>query len=176
MVNLKEHHRRSIRLNQYNYSLPGAYFITICTHKRQYLFGHIEDQKMLLNKNGLIVKDELLKTAVLRPYLSIDEYVIMPNHLHAIIWIYDPLSESLDEAGVNKFGKPRAKTLGSIIGAFKAAATRRINEQSGNDGPFVWQRNYYEHVIRRDESMKEIREYIRYNPLNWDTDPENPAV
>jgi REP element-mobilizing transposase RayT len=175
------HHRRSIRLKSYDYSRAGAYFITACTQDRACLFGEIADGAMRLNDAGRMVVEEWIKTAEIRVEIESDEYVVMPNHFHAILWISD--GGAADGRGtvrraptVEQFSKPVAGSIPTIIRSFKSAVTKRINESRNTPGMPVWQRNYYEHIIRNDETMNRIRQYITDNPANWETDKENPNM
>ncbi len=169
--------RRSIRLRDYDYAQSGAYFITVCAHQRQCLFGEIVDGKMQINPFGEIVKEEWFKTAVIRPNVTLfdDEFVIMPNHIHGIIWIVDDVGARRRRAPtLERFGKPVSGSIPTIVRAFKSAVTRRINALRGTPGAPVWQRNYYEHVIRNEPALHHIREYIATNPARWAVDRENP--
>uniref|UniRef100_A0A7C4RTW2 Transposase n=1 Tax=Desulfatirhabdium butyrativorans TaxID=340467 RepID=A0A7C4RTW2_9BACT len=169
----EKYHRRSIRLAGYDYSRAGAYFITVCTHDRICLFGDIMDGEMRLNDIGRIVHDEWLHTADIRPNVELDAFVVMPNHFHGIIVLHG--RGTLQRAPtVEQFGKPTSNTIPTIVRLFKSAVTKRINEMRGSPGVPIWQRNYYEHVIRKDESLNRIREYIMTNPIHWDDDEENP--
>ncbi len=185
--------RRSIRLQGYDYSGDGGYFLTICAHRRASLFGEIVDGQMQLSEWGEIVQQEWLQTAVVRPYVVLDDFVVMPNHFHAIVFIMKPDDQPRDvgtprpdgdTVGARRavplqpqhaFGKPVAGSLPTIVGAFKSAVTKRINEQRGTPGTPVWQRNYYEHVIRNELSLNDIRSYVQTNPARWAEDDENPA-
>jgi len=168
------HHRRSIRLKNYDYASSGAYFVTIVTHQRQCLFGAIVDGAMRLNEFGEIVCDEWLKTEIIRPRVQLDVFVIMPNHIHGIIIVNDVdgcCRGTLQRAPtIEQFGKPTSDSIPTIIRLFKSATTKRINEYRNTPAVSVWQRNYYEHIIRNEIELNEIREYILYNPLNWETD------
>lgn len=181
----ERHRRRSIRLRGYDYSQPGAYFITIVAHERQCLFGTVVDGEMRLNKYGVIVHEEWLAAARIRPYARLDEneLMVMPNHVHGIIWIVDTVGVTQDIVGAtrrvtpttaNRPVGPARGSIGAIIGQFKSATTKRINATRGTPGSPVWQRNYYEHIIRNDEPLKRIRQYIATNPLCWAMDRENP--
>jgi REP element-mobilizing transposase RayT len=172
------HHRRSIRLPGYDYTRPGAYFITICTHERAHLFGAVVDGEMRLNEWGRIVRDEWFKTAQIRPHVQLwdDEFVVMPNHIHGIIWIVD---DNTDVRATRRVAPtpptgPDAGSIGAIIGQFKSAVTKRINQWRGTPGAPVWQRNYYEHIIRDERALNAIRCYIGENPLRWHLDRYNP--
>jgi REP element-mobilizing transposase RayT len=178
----QRHHRRSIRLPGYDYTQPGAYFITIVTHQRMPSFGEIVDGEMRLNEYGQIVHAEWFQTAAVRPYVMLhcDEFVVMPNHVHGIIWIVDTDADGNDD-DVN----PRAVggvtptnvipgSLGAIVRSFKSITAKRINALRDTPGAPVWQRNYYEHIIRDDHALARIRDYIQSNPQRWADDQENP--
>ncbi len=190
-------HRKSIRLQNYDYSQSGAYFITICTHKREWLFGKILNEKMLLNEFGNIARDEWLETPKIRSNVELGEFIIMPNHLHGIIWIKD---FERDSKGVSVGGKGKSKgvlreesngvlqyaptnvpttipafrspskTIGAIIRGYKSSVTKQINTIRKLSGFAVWQRNYYEHIIRNEKELNNITQYIKFNPSNWDKD------
>jgi REP element-mobilizing transposase RayT len=176
-----ENHRCSIRLKGYDYTWAGAYFVTICTKDRACLFGDVVDGVMRLNQMGQIVWQCWLAIPDHFPHVLLDEFVVMPNHVHGIIVIMathivgathaSPLQN--DDTPTRPRG-PQRQSVGSIVGSFKSAATKRINEQRGIPGAPVWQRNYYEHIIRDDESLNRIRQYIAENPLRWYLDRENP--
>lgn len=156
--------RRSIRLKGYDYSSPGAYFVTICTHRRLCLFGEVRADGMHENALGAIVREEWFRSAQMRPDIQLepDEFVIMPNHIHGIIRI---VARPNPAAGVSK--------LGAVIAGFKAATTRRINALRGTPDAPVWHRNYYEHIIRTEKGeteLRRIREYIANNPARWAID------
>ena len=171
-----KHHRRSIRLKGYDYSQAGAYFVTICTYDRVCLFGEIVDGEMVLNDSGRIVVNEWARTAQIRDEIELDEFVVMPNHVHGIIWIVGQHDIPKIVVGAHR-GAPlhRApRSLGSLIAGFKSTITKRINQDRGTPGAPVWQRNYYEHIIRDEESLNRIRQYIAGNPLRWHLDRENP--
>ncbi len=183
------HQRRSLRLPGYDYSQAGAYFVTLCTHDRACVFGEVVDGEMRLNEWGEIVRDEWFKTATVRPYvvLNADEFVIMPNHVHGIIWIVNddmvgatgpvaPIEATRRVAPTERPCGPTPASIGAIMAQFKSAVTKRSHELRGTPGLPVWQRNYYEHVIRNEESLDQIREYIRNNPVEWASDRENPEV
>ena len=194
----QQHHRRSIRLQAYDYTQNGAYFVTLCTHQREYLFGEVIDGVMVLNEFGRIAEEEWLKTGALRPYVELDAYVVMPNHFHGILYIIrddTPTQKSVasgDDVGNGDVGaQPAAPlqipivkseipqvvagSLGAIVRSFKSAGTKRINEQRETPNAPVWQRNYYEQVIRHEPMLNEIREYIVFNPGRWAEDRENLA-
>lgn len=205
----------SIRLQGYDYSQPGAYFITIVTHNRQCSFGNIIDDEMMLNEFGVLVKNEWLKTGIIRPNIVIDAFVVMPNHLHGIIIITDndeysrdcrnsrdsrrdtlqrvftetethsetetdTVSESKTKTGtktIEQFGKPTKNSIPTIVRLFKSTTTKQINQLRRDTLQRVstpmqplWQRNYYEHMIRNEVELNRIRQYIIDNPKKWKTD------
>lgn len=159
--------RRSVRLPEYDYASPGAYLVTICTVMKSDLFGNVlADGTMELNGCGQIVRDEWLRTAELRTNVDLDEYVIMPDHFHGIVILkYEgtvhraPTPES--------FSRPVPASLPTVVRYFKSAVTRRIRELSGDSEMVVWQRGYHEHVIRKNEDLNRVREYIMKNMLRW---------
>lgn len=226
----KKHQRKSIRLSEYDYSFPNWYYITICVHEKRNLFGKINNGKMILNELGNVVEEEWINTKIIRKYVDLDYYVIMPNHLHGLIIIEQSIedvgairrietkdlhgrgelnSPDKDDSGriqyaptENKFKSPSQTTedvgatrwvaqnkedgaiqriaptkqtlipnsLGSIIGQFKSKVTKRLRELSGNSDLKIWQRNYYEHIIRNQIDLQNIRKYITLNPLKWEID------
>ncbi|MEN6469361.1 MAG: transposase [Smithella sp.] len=174
------HHRHSIRLKGYDYSQTGAYFITVCTHNRECLFCFINDDEITTNEYGDIVRREWMKTPEMRANVELDEFIIMPNHVHGIIMInecrgvlqYAPTKTQTKHE--TKFQSP-SNTIGAIIRGFKSAVTRQINEMRQTPGVPIWQCNYYEHIIRNDDELNRVREYIINNPINWQTDENNPV-
>ena len=170
-------HRRSIRLREYDYTEVGAYFVTICTYNRECLFGEIVHGEMRLNGFGKTIEDEWLRTATIRPYIELEGGVIIPNHVHGIVSVRD---EGRGKARLvpttGTFGRPVAGSLPTIIGAFKSASTRRINEMRGTPRAPLWQRNYFEHVIRNEAELSRVRKYIALNPSRWGDDISNPAI
>ncbi len=177
--NPQKPHRRSIRLKGYDYSQEGAYFVTICTHNKECLFGSIINSQIELNEYGHEIVKGWLRTPELRPNLELDEFIVMPNHLHAIIIIcnrvlqYTPTTES--SPGSNSLLRLPSQTIGAIIRGFKGASTKQINEMRDLPGTPIWQRNYYESIIRTEYDLHRIREYIINNPAKWDLDEENPT-
>jgi REP element-mobilizing transposase RayT len=172
-ISIKTRHR-SIRLQGYDYAQEGMYFFTVCTYKRQLLFGDVGNGEVKLNDFGHVVCDEWRKSTDIRREIALDAFVVMPNHVHGIVMVTD---RDVGATGRSPFlpGPPK-HSLGSFIAGLKAAVTKRINEVRGTPKAPVWQRNYYEHVIRNEESLQRIREYILNNPAQWDLDPENPEA
>ena len=166
--------RHSIRLKGYDYAKPGMYFFTICTSNRQILFGTVANAAMQLNKFGQIIYDEWRKSAEIRHEIRLDMLMVMPNHLHGIVMITE---QDVGATGGSPFPSgPSNHSLGAFIAGFKSAVTTRINRLRGTPEARIWQRNYYEHVIRDEESLDRIREYILNNPAQWEFDPENPTA
>jgi len=175
-----KHQRRSIRIPEYDYSQAGAYFVTICTHRRACLFGRIVRDRMHLSPWGKIVRDEWLRSETLRRTIRLEAYVVMPNHLHGIIVIAAENGSTPVRLQVGAHScapllrKPRS--VASFVAQFKASATRRLNMARGTPGAPLWQRNYYEHVLRDADDCEAIRWYIETNPTRWALDEENPLV
>ena len=173
---------KSIRLRGYDYSRAGAYFVTICTHNKECLFGSVMGENMVLSDFGRMVEVEWLKTAEIRKNVILDVRVIMPNHFHGIVLITEKDSGKARLATTHgnvqikmEFGKPQLGSLSAIVGSFKSAVAKQINLMRNTLGKEVWQRNYYERIIRNPEELQRIREYIIHNPLKWHLDSDNPA-
>ncbi len=164
--------RKSIRVPGHDYTQSRAYFTTICANQHACLFGDIVDGQMKLNRYGKIVRDEWLKTEDIRPNVLLDEYVIMPNHVHGIMIVDGYVGARRAVPLHEQFGQPVPGGIPTIIRAFKSAVTKRIRQISNMPNRTVWQRNYYEHIIRSDE-LNTIRQYIINNPVQWDHDVEN---
>jgi len=181
----KSHTRKQIRLKKYDYSQPGYYFVTICTQNRKNMFGEIKNGQMVLNEYGKIV-DEIIQFLPKRyPQINLDIYQIMPNHIHFIIRIVGAIHESpvmIHESPVIIHTNTRAhhdtplqqrQLLPKCIGYFKMNTAKYINKLRNTSGQPVWQRNYYEHIIRNKTELNKIREYIRSNPEMWGKDENN---
>jgi putative transposase len=170
----QKHHRRSIRLKGYDYTQPGAYFVTICTYQRMHVFGEVINGVMVLNETGKIAQNEWFKTAELRPYVKLheDEFMVMPNHAHGIIRILE-LAGQRPAPTRESFGKPVAGSIPTIVRAYKSAVTYVVNAAENRRGSILWQKNYYEHVIRNDRELQNTGLYIVNNPLNWQLDRDN---
>jgi REP element-mobilizing transposase RayT len=177
-----ERHRQTIRLKDYDYSQAGAYFVTVCTQGRECLFGEITDGNMRLNEYGRIVRGEWLRSAEIRREIELDEWVVMPNHIHAIIAIIDhrrgdrPVAPTRENTQSHRLTGPRPKSISALLAGFKSAVTKQINQIRRTPSVPVWQRNYYEHIIRNEDELNRIRQYIANNPAQWALDRENPAV
>jgi len=161
------HHRRSIRLRGYDYSQPGAYFVTLCTQKRKRLFGKILNGEMRLNDTGRMVVNHWERLAEKYCHVLLDEYVVMPNHLHGIIVITDR-GAGITQSGSEKTASlEKRKPVGGLIGAFKTLSTSQINQSLATIGNQLWQRDFWEHIIRNEHELNLIRAYIRNNPAQW---------
>ena len=210
------HHRRSIRLKGYDYTQPGAYFVTFCTYQRDEILGEVLHGEMKLSALGKIVQEEWFRTAQIREEIQLfdDEFIIMPNHGHGIIRIIetvgadgvrpedgvrpddsdqpdggvrpikkdthgenqDARGESKDARGENPDARRASlrrvpRSLGSVMAGFKASVTSRAKRELNITG--IWQRNYYDHIIRNDRELENIQWYIHSNPLNWQLDRDN---
>ncbi len=182
--------RRSIRLKEYDYSQSGAYFVTVCTHNRECLFGKIVDGEMVLNEAGRMIEKWFHELPKKFNEITLDEYIIMPNHIHYIIVNIGPVGADLCVCPRNNdinatdianrdTGEHTGSPLPRIVQWFKTMTTNEYIRNVERNGwqPFngkSWQRNYYEHVIRNENELNRARQYIADNPAKWDTDEENP--
>lgn len=179
-----KYQRHSLRLPNYDYSKEGLYFVTLCVENWVNLFGDIYDGELKLNVLGKIVKEEWQKTDEIRDNIQLHEFIIMPNHFHAIIEILVSNNNNNESERLNQFKSP-TKTIGAIIRGFKGTSTKRVKEKIYNtdcaDGlqythklingmdlsRSIWQRNYYDHIIRNQKDYIRISEYIENNPFSW---------
>ena len=184
-----KHHRHSIRLKGFDYSQPGAYFITIVTKNRELLFGEIVENTMRLNTFGQIVNTFWQDLPDHFPQVVLDAWIVMPNHIHAILWIVRMASKTGERQKVfanlgtqtdsrlqpehPKGTKPGS--LSAILGNFQMTTARRINRIRKSTGASVWQRDFYDDIIRNQRHLEAVRQYIRNNPTNWPHDTENPT-
>lgn len=169
--NLLKEPRKQIRLSGYNYKTPGYYFVTFCTEKRVCLFGDIINGEMLHNEPGQLIHNVFKNLQNFYFGIDVDTFVVMPNHIHAIIVI--------DREGRTQRSAPTGDSLSDVIKNIKTYTTtcyiKGVDQK--NWAPCykrLWQRGYYEHIIRDTISLQKIREYIMQNPLCWDLDPDNP--
>ena len=192
-------HRRSIRLPKYDYTLPGAYFITICTQDRSCLFGSIADGEMHPSPGGDMVRAIWEEVPSHYPGIRTDAFVVMPNHIHGVIVItpvgagpcarprtpWSPNRERPHETGQSPTGQPQGgaptMSLPDVVHRFKTLTTKRYADGVKQHGwpPFpgrLWQRNYYEHIVRDERELALICDYIEANPTRWAEDPENPSA
>ena len=187
----KKPQRKSIRLKEYNYSQPGAYFVTIVTQGRICRFGEIKNGEMILNAAGEMAREQWLALPKRFPMIELGSFVIMPNHGHGNIVINDErrggacprlmagAQTKLATTRVAPMRNENAPTLGDIVGAFKSITTveyiRGVKELGWSRfEKRLWQRNYYEHIIRDQKDWERIHLYIEANPSRWDDDEENP--
>ena len=192
----QKHHRRSIRLPGHDYTSPGAYFVTICVHGGECLLGEVVDGGMRLSQFGQVVSHYWKRIPDHVAHVELDEWVVMPNHMHGIIAIAgrgeaSPASASstgnLTTGGTRLPDQEAARdaspllqpglqpgSLGAIVGNYKSVTTRRINRMRGMPGTPFWQRNYWEHIIRNQTSLNRIRAYIQHNPARWAEDRLHP--
>ena len=167
------HHRKSIRLRGYDYSQAGMYFVTICTQDRMCLFGDITDGEIRMNEYGDIAWAAWRDLPNHYAHIELDEFIVMPNHVHWIVRIVDAVGAGLKPARTEPARTDPAPTkhgLPEIVRAFKTYSARRINERRRMSGVSVWQRNYYEHIIRDEAAHLKIAEYIQTNPQRWQED------
>ncbi len=187
----KIHHRRSIRLTHYDYSLPGAYFVTICAFGKLCIFGQVVGDQMRENDCGGIVREQWLDTVRIRPQIELDAFTVMPNHLHGILWISGPKGEHIlwnsgyvipdgaaqpPSGSANPIPSARARSLASWASGYKSAVTSRIQKVWKDPSAVVWQEDYFERIIRDEKELLNIRNYILSNPLRWNLDRENPEA
>ncbi|ESA33787.1 crispr-associated integrase [Leptolyngbya sp. Heron Island J] len=171
--NSEIHHRRSIRLKNYDYRQSGAYFITICVQNRECLFGGIENRHMMLNQYGNAVTQIWQQVPHHFSNVEIDAAIVMPNHFHGILILQNPstVAPSAPDTTSSATGsKVKNPTLGQVVAYFKYQSTKHINNMRSACGIKVWQRNYYENIIRNEASLARIRAYIATNPEKWIAD------
>jgi len=161
--------RRLTRLKDYNYSQSGYYFVTICTKNREQCFGKIEDEKMVLNNYGKIAKEFWSEIPLHFEHVKIDEFRIMPNHVHGILNIED---NGVGNAYMRSLRDRTKMLLSRIVQQYKSSVTRKINSIQ-NEFNFGWQNSFYDHVIRNERSLDNLRRYTQNNPLRWELDIEN---
>jgi putative transposase len=161
------HHRKSIRLKGYDYSLPGYYFVTVLAWRQNSIFSIIRDNTVVLNEYWELISRCWNTLPMHYLDIDVDLCVIMPNHIHGIIFLKD---QHLDKTNVRAGLRPAPTTLSEIIRAFKSFSARHINQLRRTPGLPVWHRNYYERIIRNDDELNAIRKYIKENPANWEHD------
>jgi len=173
---LQEHHRHSLRLQGYDYAQEGAYFVTVCTRGKECVFGGVVDGEMQLSEIGKVIEECWRAIPRHFPNVTSDVFVVMPNHVHGILMITGTGRGTACRAPTTeRFSHPVANSLPTVIRSFKSVVTRRVGKLHNALGISLWQRNYYEHIIRSEESLEEIRRYIAENPFRWANDRENPA-
>lgn len=180
----QRHRRRSLRLKGHDYAEAGAYFVTVCTQGRTWMFGEVVGDSVVLNDAGRSVQDVWNGLPSRFPTIALDAFVVMPNHVHGIVVIRDSDEGAASSAPTPHDGVPGPvgaglalpDRLGDIVRAFKSLSAITVNRLLSRSGQPLWQRNYYERVIRSDAELDRVRAYIANNPARWATDPENPAV
>jgi putative transposase len=169
--------RNSLRYTGYDYTQPGAYFVTFCTHGGRCIFGHVDDQgQMIHNSLGQIAHASWADFAENHPEIEIDIFIVMPNHIHVLLWILASANPA-DKPPPNKvraFGDAIAGSLSTLIGAYKGGVTQKAKTQKLVAGPTLWHRNFHDHIVRGEEELQRIREYIRTNPQRWKEDKLHP--
>jgi REP element-mobilizing transposase RayT len=173
-----QYHRRSIRLEEFDYSSPGVYFVTVVTRGYKCIFGKIIDKEMHIYELGKIVQDCWQEIPVHFSHIDVEPFIVMPNHIHGIITIHENVGRGtimLAHARyraptIEKFGKPVIGSIPTIIRTYKAAVSRRVRRELRMVN--IWQRNYYEHIIRNQLELEDIADYLLANPENWIVDPE----
>jgi len=167
--------RRSIRLPDYDYTQPGAYFVTIVTWQRAPLFGVVEHGEMKLNPLGQIAYREWFKLVKSQAQIALnpEEFVVMPNHIHGIIW---KLAGGTHPVQMPAFGRPIAGSLGTWVGQYKSSVTASIRNTRYRVDHLIWQRNYFDHIIRNERDLSRIRQYIAENPFRWIEDCYHSTV
>ncbi len=189
--------RSTLRISEFDYATPGAYFVTICTFRKACLFGQVTDDRVSLSAAGSMVAETWSQLPQHYPAIRTDAFVVMPNHIHGVLFLADehlrrphheggqawepaPTSEHLAAPPVNSESAP-ALGLSDVVHRFKTLTTHRFSKLAHDRSlrptyRHMWQRNYYEHVIRNEDSLQRIREYITNNPVSWAVDRENPTT
>lgn len=170
--------RRSVRLPGFDYSKAGMYFVTICAAERQCSFGEIRGNDTFLSPIGQIVRTCWIEIPKHFPNIRTETYVVMPNHVHGILIIPSSQPEARPQGKAivrtESFGKPTPKSIPTAVRSFKSASSRRVRESGLVAGGSIWQRGYYEHVLRNTREYVEATNYILLNPARWADDEDNP--
>ncbi len=169
------HRRRPLRLRGFDYSREGAYFVTICTRNRECQFGEVVDGRMRLGEAGQVIQAVWDRLSERFPTIESDAFIVIPNHVHGIlVLVGEGLALPMRGAASSAPTGSASSTLGNVVRVFKSLSAIGVNRLLSRSGLPLWQRNYFEHVIRSEESLNRIREYIETNPLSWEMDRENP--
>ena len=163
------YNRKSLRLPNYDYSKGGKYFITVCVKSKVFLFGDIVAGKLCINDIGKVVYEKWLWLEQHYSFIKCDAFIVMPNHIHGIIVMSRGGSRTAPTSHQQR------KPVGRVIGAFKTVSTKEINLLMSAPGTQIWQRNFYERIIRNKNELYAVRNYIKSNPSNWADDPDNPV-
>ena len=174
-----DRNRRSIRLKGYDYSQPGLYFVTICAQGKQCLFGRIEGTRVCLTKLGALVQkcwDEIPNHF---PFVGLEAFVVMPNHIHGILGFHPRAQHAAPLQTAKAVARPVVHvipgSLAAVVRSFKSAVSTRAHSVHDRRARSIWQRNYYERVLRNGKEFDNAARYILENPLRWEWDEENPA-
>ena len=169
-----KYNRRSIRLPDFDYSSPYCYYVTICTYRFRKIFGRVLDGVMLLSATGMVAHEEWDRSGEIRPELLLDEWVVMPDHIHGLVTITGSAAHKLSDEEKMQTGIPapagflsspkKTRSLSSFVGGYKSIVTSRIRKQTKQPDLRVWQRNYYERIVRDEVELERFRNYIRNNP------------
>jgi len=173
--------RSSLRLRGFDYATPGAYFVTVCTWRRSCLLGDVVDGVVRLSPLGVIVTDCWKGISEHFPYAAVDVSIVMPNHMHGILFLHGErlLAGTAGATHASPLHIPDTtsgqalSSLSAVVGSYKAGVARLVNQHRGTAGAPVWQRGFYEHVVRDEADLDRIRHYIERNPLRWAEDEEN---
>jgi putative transposase len=167
----------SARLKGWDYASAGCHFVTICTGKRKCFFGEVVAGEIRLSMAGEITAEEWQRTEQVRSNVVLDRWVVMPNHLHGIIVIRNPVETPRRGVSTRASSAPasplRPDSLGSIIGQFKSVCTKRIRAAGVRD--FCWQTRFYDRIVRNEGALSKVRQCIDQNPVRWDLDVNNPT-
>ena len=172
----EEKHQRSIRLKGRDYSWPATYFVTICTAERKHLLGRIEDGVMRENVLGRLARAQWMEIPREFAATELDAFVVMPNHLHGMIRLHRQVAAAEEQRKPAEFGNPQRGSISWMVRAFKARTTREARLVLNRPELTVWQRNYFERVVRNGKEYDDAYRYICENPRNWDQDVENLAA
>lgn len=165
--------KNSLRLAGYQYDTAGAYFITLVAHRRRREFSRIVDANVVLLRLGELIHGEWLATPSIRDYVFVHEdyFVVMPDHVHGVIWLLDSPALTLPRRATSITSSTSCgctpDSISSIIGGIKSKVTRRWREETGNSHAIVWQRSFYESIVRSNDHLRRIRGYIKANPKKW---------
>jgi putative transposase len=175
MEKINRPNRRSIRLKEYDYSQPGEYFLTICTNNHECIFGNIIQEEMKLSPEGKIAQRYWEEMPKHFSNVQLDEYIIMPNHIHGIIILTESMVGTRHAVSLREqFAKPVIGSVPTIVRSFKSATTKRIHEITKTPSLPIWQGRFFDRIIRSDKELNNIRDYIRNNVLQWAIKSDDP--
>jgi REP element-mobilizing transposase RayT len=167
--------RRSIRLKRFDYRTVGAYFVTVVTAGRRCVFGEVESDEVRVAEVGRIVESTWRSIPLHFPHVALDAFVVMPNHVHGILWLEDAVGAKHASPLQSKARGTQAGSLSAVIQSFQSASMRAASRDGGMFGGPLWQRGFYEHAIRTEDELNRLRRYIQHNPLRWALDRENSS-